>query len=205
MKKGILISVALLAAVSSVQAGGPSNLSSMSPPAQTGHWYVGAGINYGGTTSFDNDTGTDYNGNDASWAAYVGRQVNEWLAFETGYTSVGDVSFENGDLLDGTWSIDAQGVFSHSLYQAGSVDFCGLVTTGISYLNAQGDEPGGSSNDAKYQGFVWTYGAGLEAHLTSLKNVTLRADWRRYSLDSGWENVRYINDVISGKVSYMFS
>ena len=207
MNKSFIIGCVLVAAISSVQAGGASYQESMSSPHQAGGWYAGAGATFGAVTSFTSDSGTDYKGNDVSWSAYLGRQVNDWLAFESGYTSIGDVSFnEGGDgYIKDTWSIDAQGVFSHSLYQMDTMDICGLLTTGVSYLNTKGDEPAVGVENAHYKGYVWTYGAGFEAHVGSLDNVTLRVDWRRYSLDSGWENVRYINDVIGTKLSYAFS
>ncbi|MAR84448.1 MAG: hypothetical protein CMF55_06635 [Legionellales bacterium] len=207
MNKSFLIGCVFVAAVSSVQAGGSTDQLSMVGPHQTGSWYVGGGATFGAVTSFTADSGTDYKGNDVSWSAFVGRQVNDWLAFESGYTSIGDVSFNEGGngYIEDTWSIDAQGVFSRGLYQMGTMDICGLLTTGVSYLNTKGDDPIAGVENAHYTGYVWTYGAGLEAHVGSIKNVTLRVDWRRYSLDSGWENVRYINDVIGTKLSYAFS
>jgi OOP family OmpA-OmpF porin len=148
--------------------------------AQDNPWYAGARI---GATHY-----SDFNGNissddlkdddDLGGGVFLGYNVNEWFALESGYTYLGKLDIDNNQSIK-THALDFVGKFT---WQATDSFDVFLKAGGYGYHTKGGDDLS-SYKDTDIDG---TAGVGVEKHFTD--NFSARLEYQYYnnvSLDDG--------------------
>ncbi|WP_019613103.1 OmpA family protein [Psychromonas ossibalaenae] len=161
-------------------------------------WYAGARL--GGTHYNDlssNLLNTDaLDDNDIGGGVFIGRNLSDWFALETGYTYLGKAKFEN------IGSIKQQGmdlVGKFTWHATESVDLFAKAG-GFYYFSDGQDLLKGYDDD----GLAATAGIGIEYIFT--KNISTRFEYQFYnelelkedSLDSSWDTHFYGLSLVYG-------
>lgn len=174
-------------------------------------WYVGAGVNHTANTTAkqENDTTgveSDLETTDYGWNIFVGRNFTESFAFELGYSSYGDNTFENAAGTTtanyyNTWAVTALGkVISPSFYGVSA-----YLKAGVAYLNQESKvlETEGTQ-DSQYSTGTLAYGFGLQYNYDRF-GVAL--DWLRFQNNNTNDvvgNSMYFPDEYSLNLMYNF-
>lgn len=174
-------------------------------------FYAGIGTNHtANTTSKTSNDGvvSNLDTTDFGWNIFAGRKVNEYLAFELGYSSFGDNTFENADEVTtadyyNTWIVSALG-------KVMSPSYCGISAyfkAGVAYLNQESNllQSDNSTLHSDYAAGTLAYGFGLQY---SYDKFDIALDWLRFqnnnSNGSNSSSNMYFPDQYSLNVGYNF-
>lgn len=167
--------------------------------AQDGKLYVGGFLGQGSVNFCGQaPAGVTCDDKALAWKAFVGAQVNEYVALEVGYGRTGELSASGpgGSLSVKATAVEAVGIFSYPVTQQvhpylkfgvyhGWTKFTSTVSAGA-------DE---SNNDL-------TYGLGVRLDIT--KQLAVRAEFQRYK-DVGGPTIGHDDvDVIGVGVLFRF-
>jgi len=123
----------------------------------------------------------------------AGYKVDDYLAFEIGYTDIGDVSSTNNSVSQNIFSVDSLYIdakFNHNL--TANIDAFAKLGVSMWEINSDVD-----STLESGEGLL--YGAGFDINLYNNKDRLLRVEWEHHEFD----NIT-LNDADTVSVSAIF-
>jgi len=152
--------------------------------AEDNPWYVGAKIGTAHYSDFEtNDPSTGVKNNDElAGGVFLGYNINEWFALETGYTYLGKIEVDDTSDISNE-ALELVGKFT--VQPIDSLDFF-VKAGGAAYLTDGSGEASGLADN----GAVFTGGVGTEYHFT--KSFSARLEYQIYQNlnldDKGFES-----------------
>lgn len=180
------------------------------------NWYIGAGINTDAKFTFNADFDDTLDGtsdkfesssNNVGFDAYLGREVNEHLAVEFGYTYIGDVNFD-GTVSDvkveeatvKQWDVDLVGVGRWAIGEYFNL----MIKGGIAWYDNHQEVKllsTGVAEKEDFDGFALTYGGGLEV---AWDQFAVRGDYTVIRPAESMQDTLYISDLVGLSLIYKF-